>query len=347
MFFVQAKKLRFSFDEKQRSWKMDTGNFLSLEDPGIGSGLWYFLLFEAFPIPKHFIEAAHSPKPRLFVGTALGKSKRATCIYCQGPGDDCQQNISVNCHPTSESMGKAGVEEFELDVHGARSKPRQASMSKRAAGAYQWVIPLDRIFSIFCNIVNIGTLPAHWNDISSMDMDLSLFRPVYSPKASHRVCEKNNNIILKFRLGIILTPGFPWGARSAPFTQPGGSGGWFFCSGGWFISSMLGNQWLLCLILFFKTVPELTLPALETCDCWHIWSLIRVTGWRNDQHKDNISILVKQKKNYKSLWKYNRYFFLERPIRLLRVSTSLYYISLSLGFGKYSTGWGLGSGDPL
>ena len=38
---------------------------------------------------------------------------------------------------TSESMGKAGVEEFELDVHGARSKPRQASMSKRAAGAYQ------------------------------------------------------------------------------------------------------------------------------------------------------------------------------------------------------------------
>ena len=100
MFFVQAKKLRFSFDEKQRSWKMDTGNFLSLEDPGIGSGLWYFLLFEAFPIPKPFIEAAHSPKPRLFVGTALGKSKRATCIYCQGPGDDCQQNISVNCHPT-------------------------------------------------------------------------------------------------------------------------------------------------------------------------------------------------------------------------------------------------------
>ena len=137
MFFVQAKKLRFSFDEKQRSGKMDTGNFLSLEDPGIGSGLWYFLLFEAFPIPKHFIEDAHSPKPRLFVGTALGKSKRATCIYCQGPGDDCQQNISVNCHPTSESMGKAGVEEFELDVHGARSKPRQASMSKRAAGAYQ------------------------------------------------------------------------------------------------------------------------------------------------------------------------------------------------------------------
>ena len=27
-------------------------------------------------------------------------------------------------------------------------------------------------------------LSAHWNDLSNLDMDLSLFRPVYSPKVS-------------------------------------------------------------------------------------------------------------------------------------------------------------------
>ena len=34
------------------------------------------------------------------------------------------------------------------------------------------------------NVTNV--MPAHWNDISSMDMDLSLFRPVYSPKVSEQ-----------------------------------------------------------------------------------------------------------------------------------------------------------------
>ena len=36
----------------------------------------------------------------------------------------------------SGSMGEESVEEFELNVHGARSEPRQASLSERAAGTY-------------------------------------------------------------------------------------------------------------------------------------------------------------------------------------------------------------------
>ena len=28
-------------------------------------------------------------------------------------------------------------------------------------------------------------LLTHWNDLSNLDMDLSLFRPVYSPKESY------------------------------------------------------------------------------------------------------------------------------------------------------------------
>ena len=30
-------------------------------------------------------------------------------------------------------------------------------------------------------------LLTHWNDLSNLDMDLSLFRPVYSPKESYYI----------------------------------------------------------------------------------------------------------------------------------------------------------------
>ena len=33
-------------------------------------------------------------------------------------------------------------------------------------------------------IITTILLSAHWNDLSNLDMDLSLFRPVYSPKVS-------------------------------------------------------------------------------------------------------------------------------------------------------------------
>ena len=41
------------------------------------------------------------------------------------------------CSTQSEPVGKAGSEEFELDVHGAGPESCQAEVSERTAGAHQ------------------------------------------------------------------------------------------------------------------------------------------------------------------------------------------------------------------
>ena len=67
-----------------------------------------------------------------------------------------------------------------LPSRGARTNNRSSSVSDiqcRLLNIYKPSRPIQRSF-----VDNIFLFAAHWNDISSMDMDLSLFRPVYSPK---------------------------------------------------------------------------------------------------------------------------------------------------------------------
>ena len=67
-----------------------------------------------------------------------------------------------------------------LPSRGVRTNNRSSSVSDiqcRLLNIYKPSRPIQRSF-----VDNIFLFAAHWNDISSMDMDLSLFRPVYSPK---------------------------------------------------------------------------------------------------------------------------------------------------------------------